>query len=125
MLNDILFNPFIWDREFYKFNRFEKDMNPYSIHAKENGFTLVHNVVGIDKKDLDVSIKEIKNERYLIISGNTKVEETNNEYSVNSKFRLDINKNIKEIKSKLDNGLLYIYITYDKVEDKSQKIVIE
>ena len=125
MFNDILFNPFIWDRDFYKFNRFEKDMNPYSVHSTDNGFTLVHNVVGLDKDDLDVSIKEKDNERYLIISGETKVEETDNTYSVNSKFRLDKNKNIKEIKSKLNNGLLYIYITYDKVEDKSQKIVIE
>lgn len=42
MLTDFLFNPFFWDRDVYKFNRLEKDMNPYSVHKEENGITLVH-----------------------------------------------------------------------------------
>lgn len=121
---EAFFNPFLWDKDFYSFNRREKDMYPYSIHTKENGIILVHNVVGINKEDLDISIKEVKGDKYLIISGNTKSQQTQDEYSVNSKFRLDGTKKISSVKSELKNGLLYIYINFEKPIFKEQKISI-
>lgn len=108
-LDNFLFNPFLWDKDVYKFNRFEKDMNPYSVHKKGNKVTLVHNVTGMDKKDISVKMKNNK----LIISGETKDEETGSKYSVHSEFALDKDKKIKDISSKMNNGLLYITIEYD------------
>ena len=43
-------NPFDWDKTLYKFNRAEKDMNPYSIVNKKDEVIIVHNILGIDKK---------------------------------------------------------------------------
>ena len=55
-----IFNPFLWDKDVYQFNRLEKDMRPYSVHSDTEGneVTLVHNVVGINKKDLSVKVVE-------------------------------------------------------------------
>lgn len=121
MLDSILFNPFLWDKDVYKFNRFEKDMNPYSVHTNGNKVTLVHNVTGMDKKDLTVKIKENK----LIISGETKDEETGSKYSVHSEFALDKDKKIKDISSKMNNGLLYVTIEYDEKPKLDDGKVIE
>ena len=45
-------NPFDWDKDFYKFMRYEKDMHPYSvIKNKDGSITIVHNVLGLDKKE--------------------------------------------------------------------------
>ena len=123
MLTDFLFNPFFWDRDVYKFNRLEKDMNPYSVHKEENGITLVHNVVGLSKDDLKIKVEENNGKSKLIISGDTKNEKTNSNYSVHSEFMLDSNKKIKDITSKLENGLLYITIEYEKTENIIKNIL--
>lgn len=120
---NLIFNPFAWDKEVYKFRRLEKDMYPYSVHEGENEVTLVHNVLGIDKKDLKVNL-EHENSK-LVISGETTNEKTNNTYSVHSEFRLDNNKKIKDIKSKLENGLLYITIEYEENEKNNDITPIE
>lgn len=124
MLN-FLFNPFLWDREVYKFNRFEKDMNPFSVHKKDNKVILVHNVVGVDKKDLNLKISEKDGLNKLIISGETINEDTDSKYSIHSEFTLDKDKKIKDISSKLENGLLYITIEYEKdaLEAGSVKVI--
>lgn len=110
----LLFNPFLWDKDVYKFNRFEKDMNPFSVHKKDNKIILVHNVVGINKEDLEVKIVNDNNTSKLVISGETKDTETESDYSIHSEFVLDRNKKIKDILSKTENGLLYITIEYEK-----------
>lgn len=112
----LLFNPFLWNKEVYKFNRFEKDMNPFSVHEKDNKVILVHNVVGINKEDLNVKIINDNNLSKLVISGQTKNEETKSDYSIHSEFVLDKNRKIKDISSKTENGLLYITIEYEKLE---------
>ena len=49
-------NPLNWEKDFYKFTRDEKDMYPYSINKNKDGsITIVHNIVGLDKKDLKLS----------------------------------------------------------------------
>nr|DAI44840.1 MAG TPA: hypothetical protein [Caudoviricetes sp.] len=113
-----LFNPFLWNKDVYKFNRFEKDMNPFSVHEKGNKVILVHNVVGINKEDLKVKIINDNNISKLVISGETKNKETESDYSIHSEFVLDKNKKIKDISSKTENGLLYITIEYEKPEVK-------
>lgn len=114
MFTDFLLNSLLWDRDVYKFNRLEKDMNPYSVHKEDNGVTLVHNVVGLSKEDLKIKVVEKNGESKLVISGETKNEKTNSNYSVYSEFVLDSDKKIKDISSKLENGLLYITIEYEK-----------
>ena len=113
---DLLVNPFIWDKEFYNFNRFEKDMHPYSIKAdKENGKVIVsHNILGIDKKDLSITVQPEKGRNYLVISGKTVDEVTGKEYSINSRFHITEDFDTNKIEAEAKNGLVYITIPFKK-----------
>lgn len=122
---DLLFNPFAWNKEVYQFNRLEKDMKPYSVHKNDNGVTLVHNVVGVDKKDLSVKLIEENGMSKLVIEGETEpsTDSPKSKYSVHSEFILDNNKKIEDISSKLENGLLYITIKYEEPKEGSIKTI--
>lgn len=122
---DLLFNPFAWNKEVYQFNRLEKDMKPYSVHKNDNGVTLVHNVVGVDKKDLFVRLIEENGMSKLVIEGETEpsLDSPKSKYSVHSEFILDNNKKIEDISSKLENGLLYITINYEEPKEGSIKTI--
>lgn len=122
---DLLFNPFAWNKEVYQFNRLEKDMKPYSVHKNDNGVTLVHNVVGVDKKDLSVRLIEENGMSKLVIEGETEpsLDSPKSKYSVHSEFILDNNKKIEDISSKLENGLLYITINYEESKEGSIKTI--
>lgn len=126
---DLLVSPFDWDKEFYKFNRWEKDMNPYSIkYDKENGKVIMsHNILGIDKKDLSVTVKPENGKNYLVISGKTVDEVTGKEYSVNSRFYISNDYDVDKMKAEARNGLVYITIPYKKevLEDKTKVINVE
>lgn len=130
MFKDILDTWFDFDRDFYNFKRNEKDMNPYSIiRNPEKGETiLVHNVLGINKEDLDISIKTENGRKVLYITGETKDDSTGQSYSINSRFSLSDFEKIKDIVSECKNGLLYITIKNEVVkkidEPKTQKIEI-
>lgn len=126
---DFLVSPFDWDKEFYRFNRWEKDMNPYSIkYDKENGKVIMsHNILGIDKKDLSVTVKPENGKNYLVISGKTVDEVTGKEYSVNSRFYISNDYDVDKMKAETRNGLVYITIPYKKevLEDKTKVINVE
>lgn len=118
---DDIFNPFDWDKDFYSFNRREKDMNPYSIYNKENGIILVHNVLGINKEDLKISTKVENHTSFIVIEGKSKDEMTGKEYSINSRFSIDKDRmDLEKAKCSMRNGLLYISIDY-KPENKSKE----
>lgn len=113
---DLLLNPFDWDKSFYKFTRDEKDMYPYTINkGKDGSVTIVHNVVGLDKKDLKLSTNVVDGKGWIIIEGKTKDEITGKEYSINSKFSCNLDQcDLNNITSSMKNGLLYISIAAKK-----------
>jgi len=124
-LLDWAIDPFDWDKGFYKFMRDEKDMHPYSINQNKDGsLTIVHNVVGLDKKDLKLSTKTINGKGYILIEGKTKDEITGKIYSINSKFSCDTTQcNLNDIKSSMKNGLLYIIIAAKQIEQPDTKMI--
>ena len=108
---DLFLNPLDWDKNFYKFNREEKDMHPYSVNDVKDKVIIVHNILGIDKKDLKLTRKTENKTTYIIIEGKTKDEITGKEYSVNSKFAVDDTQlDLNNVSSRAKNGLLYIII---------------
>lgn len=125
---DDLFNSFDWDKKNYKFNRDEKDMHPYSIINNKKETIIVHNVLGIDKEDLKLSLNKENGNNYILIEGKSIDKLTKKEYSISSRFAIDASQlDIKSITSTMKNGLLYIIIPL-KSEDKSsgsQKIEIK
>ena len=95
---DNLFNSFDWDRKNYKFNRDEKDMHPYSVINNKKETIIVHNVLGVDKKDLKISLNKENGNTYILIEGKSVDSLTQKEYSISSRFaidttQLDIKKN--------------------------------
>lgn len=126
---DLLVDPFVWDKEFYKFDRKEKDMYPYSIKydKKEGKAILSHNILGIDKKDLSIAIKPEKGVNYLVISGKTQDEITGKEYSINSRFHISEDYDTDKIEAEAKNGLVYITIPFKKeaLEDKTKTINVK
>jgi HSP20 family molecular chaperone IbpA len=122
----ILDDPFTWDKNFYKFNRTEKDMHPYSVIDGKDSIVIVHNVLGVDKKDLKLSIKREASKTYLSIEGKTKDIITTKEYSVSSRFELAADQlDLTKVSSQLANGLLYITIVKKKAEPQAKTINIE
>lgn len=126
---DLLVNPLGWDKDFYRFDRFEKDMNPYSIkYNKEEGKAILsHNILGIDKKDLSIAIKPENGRNYLVISGKTVDEVTSKEYSINSRFYISEDYDTDKIEAEAKNGLVYITIPYKKevLKDKTKTINVK
>ena len=88
----ILDGPFTWDKNAYRFNRTEKDMHPYSVVNGKETLVIVHNVLGVDKKDLKLTIKNenailkfleepLKNAFIVLLSENIFVDSENEGYS--------------------------------------------
>ena len=122
-LFDTILNPLNWDKDFYTFNRDEKDMHPYSVHNDENGnFIIVHNILGINKEDIKLTKETENGNTYLLLTGSTKDSVTGKTYSINSRFALDDKQlNLSSIKANAKNGLLYVVISAKKLETKKTK----
>lgn len=122
------FNEFLdafdWDRKNYKFNREEKDMHPYSIKNTKEASIIVHNVLGINKEDIKLSLSKENGNTYILIEGKTKDLVTGREYSISSRFAIDASQlELNKINSTMKNGLLYITIPFKKPE-KAENIKI-
>ena len=121
---DLIMNPLSWDKNFYKFTRDEKDMYPYSVQNNKDGsITIVHNVVGLNKKDVKLTTTIEEGNGYILISGETKDEITGKIYKVNSRFSCNKAYDLNNINSQMRNGLLYITIGAKKVKTPSVRTV--
>ena len=128
-LFDVFDNLFDFDRHFYFFNRDEKDMHPYDITRKKDALVMTHNVCGMNKEDLKLSIKTENLKNYIVIEGTSKDEITGKTYSINSRFSYDPNEvDVSKATSEMRNGLLYITIPYlvkQKIDESSIQIKIK
>ena len=112
-----------FDKEFYRFTRNLKDMYPYEIVKKDNRATIIHNVVGLSKDDIKISLEREGKIDYLVISGEKKNEITNKIYKVDSRFTINVDEITEEgIEWEVKDGLLYVYIAFKKPETPSIKI---
>lgn len=104
-----------FDRPFYRFQRELKDIYPYEVVRKDNQIILVHNVVGLGKNDINIKLERDERYDYLVISGEKKNEITNKIDKVDSRFKINLKQLDKDgIEWRVEDGLLYIYITYQK-----------
>jgi len=112
-----------FDRDFYRFSRNLKDMYPYEIIRKDNQAIVIHNVVGLSKDDIKISLKREGKIDYLVISGEKKNEITDKIYKVDSRFTINIDDVGKEgIEWEVKDGLLYVYITFKEPETPEVRI---
>ncbi len=120
---DLLFDDLGWDKSFYSFLRSEKDQTPYSIVRKsEDEIILVHNVLGVNKEDLEVRLKSENGQRVLYVTGQTVDEKTEQKYNVNSRFVIKNGSRIKNVESESKNGLLYVTIQFEPEPEETIKI---
>jgi HSP20 family molecular chaperone IbpA len=110
---------FDFDRDFYRFTRNLKDMYPYEIIRRDNDneVIVVHNVVGLSKDDIKISVDRDNEYDYLVIAGERKNEVTDKIYKVDSRFIVNLD-DISEngIEYEVKDGLLYIYINFTTPE---------
>ena len=122
---DSSFNPFDWDKKTYKFDRDVKDMNPYSVISTDKEIIIVHNVLGIQKEDLQLKKKLENHQTYLIIEGKTIDEITKKEYSISSRFLLDDSQlEMSKVRTVMKNGLLYIIFPIKEEKEEQSEIEI-
>ena len=97
----------------------------FSIINNKKETIIVHNVLGIDKKDLKISLNKESGNTYILIEGKSIDELTKKEYSISSRFALDTAQlDIKNVTSTMKNGLLYITIPLKKEEKENIQIDI-
>lgn len=120
-----LLDAFDWDKKNYRFNRDEKDMHPYSVKNTKDSSIIIHNVLGINKEDIKLTLLKENGNTYISIEGKSKDEITGKDYSISSRFAIDATQlNLRKITSTMKNGLLYITIPFKKVENSAEKIEI-
>lgn len=120
---DLLFDDLGWDKSFYSFLRSEKDQTPYSVIKKsEDDMILVHNVLGVNKEDLEVKLRSEDGQRILYITGQTVDNITDKKYSINSRFVIKNGNKIKSVTSEARNGLLYITINFEAEPEEKIEI---
>lgn len=123
-----LFNPFDFDKSFYKFNRDEKDMYPYTIQndKEKKIITITHNVLGLNKEDIKLARKVEKGVSYIVISGSTVDDVTGKTYTIDSRFSVDADVlDLGKATSTAKNGLLYIKIPYKEIEKREEQSFIK
>lgn len=96
----------------YFFSRPVKDMTPYKVIEKNGGLTIILNTLGISSEDIEVEAESANTNgnQYLKISGKTKDDITEKEYSINIKF--SVSKLMKSIDWESKNGLTYLYVSF-------------
>ncbi len=118
-LFDVLF-----DNDFYGFSRMVRDKRPYQIVKNEGATIIIHNVTGIDEKDISVKIRAVDDRNsYVEITGETKDDYITEEaYSIKSRFTIKHN-DVEKITKKTKNGILYLTIKWK--EQEKPNIIIE
>lgn len=94
--------------------------NNFTFVSKDNKDIYIFDVAGIAKEDLSVKLIENEDFKGVDIKGTTKNEMFDEELSVDYNIGVGIDTEIKEVISKLENGLLYVEIEYQEPESNSK-----
>lgn len=114
---------FGFDPDFLEFNRVTSVKRPYTIKSEGDKSIIVHEALGIRPEDITVNIETIKGVSYLFISGETKNEVNGSNYSIRSRFSIDVDR-VDHIEKEAKDGLLYIEI-YVKESQKPKINIID
>jgi len=117
------FSDFFWfDDSAYRFNRPMLERQGWYSKEKDGRLLVLLNVLGINEDDLNIEVTPADNGREAIsISGTTKDEVFDKEFSVNMNFL--VAKPMEEIKTSMKNGFLVLDITFKEPVKSSVKII--
>ena len=111
------------DPDFLEFNRVTSVKRPYTIKNEDKKSIIVHEALGIKPEDINVNIETIKGITYLFISGETKNDVNGSNYSIRSRFSINVDM-VDHIEKEAKDGLLYIEI-YLKESQKPKINIID
>ena len=110
---------FLFDSEFYGYDRLVRDKSPYKIIRTEDKSTIIHNVVGLGKDDINIEIKPHDSKYSEIeITGET----VSGEYKVKSRFTVKHN-DIDRIEKEVKNGILKLDVYWKQYEKPNIDII--
>ena len=117
------FSDFFWfDDSAYRFNRPMLERQGWYSKEKDGRLLVLLNVLGINEDDWNIEVTPADNGREAIsISGTTKDEVFDKEFSVNMNFL--VAKPMEEIKTSMKNGFLVLNITFKEPVKSSVKII--
>ena len=117
------FSDFFWfDDSAYRFNRPMLERQGWYSKEKDGKLLLLLNVLGVNESDLNIEVKPVENNKEVIcISGKTKDELFDREFSVNMNFM--ISKPMEQVKTSVKNGLLILEIEFKEPVKSSVRIL--
>lgn len=121
-----MFEDFNFDNLFSKvwnnFNRPVLDQKPFSCFPCEKGYIIVVNTLGIDKKNLSITLENEKGRPYPIlkIKGETELKKIDFKNSINLGISLSLDSPITDLSYKCENGLTTILIETEKPKAKTK-----
>lgn len=122
MLERFVNDFFGFDPDFLEFNRVTSVKRPYTIKNEESKATIVHEALGIQPEDISITLETVKGVTYLFISGETKNEVNNSNYSIKSRFTIDADR-VDHIEKEAKDGLLYIEIYLKEAQKPKINII--
>lgn len=101
-----------WDRPI-------KEVKAYKVLETEDGYQIVVNALGIDKKDIDVKVLQ----NTLHIDGRTVDEDIDFTNTVRYQFNISkIVERLKKVEYTLKNGLLHVHLILEQKHKKDIKV---
>jgi len=112
-------------KQFYSYRRPFHEVEGYSVKHQDDGTDLIFiNALGVDPQDVTVEVRsEYPKSQILTVTGKTKNELWEEEFSVNLSFY--VRKPIKKIAKSFRSGLISLKVEYDKPVQPDVEIVEE
>lgn len=106
------FSDFLWlDPTSYRFHRPMLEREGWYSLEKDGKLLVLLNVLGVDKKDIDLEIKSANDNKQMIcVSGTTKNTKFDKDFSINMNFT--VGKDMEKLEWDVENGFLTMEITF-------------
>jgi HSP20 family molecular chaperone IbpA len=113
---------FCFDDSTYRFNRPMLERQGWYSVEKDGRLLVLLNILGVDKDNLNVEVKSASDSKQLIsISGNTKNEIFDKDFSVNMNFT--VGKPMEELLWDVKNGFLTLDIKFQEPVKPAVKVI--
>jgi len=113
---------FYFDDSTYRFNRPMLERQGWYSVEKDGRLLVLLNILGVDKDDLNVEVKSANDNKQLIsISGNTKNEIFDKDFSINMNFT--VGKPMEELSWDVKNGFLTLDIKFQEPVKPTVKVI--
>ena len=117
------FSDFLWlDASSYRFHRPMLEREGWYSVEKDGKLLVLLNVLGVDKKDIDLEVKPYSDNKQMIcVSGTTKNESFDKDFSINMNFV--VGKPMEKLEWDVENGFLTMEILFKEPIKPSVSVI--